>query len=338
MPTGLQSLRGPNLTTYTTASNNANVTTDYGNPIPRNVDFTDQTAVDSAGETIKQVARTIVASWAIQPESKAEEAVDAMTSIAMCRKAALWDQANYGATPVEGFEQEHLLAATVKLFSVISTEGLRAMTNRYEVVAEGIRYLPDTGDAEVDDLLSTVVSEQVISALRKQVPGGPEVAVADTLESHLQAWRSVEPIRTEANRLIGKGEDRFDSLNFRGSAKSLEKAAKAWEGADRSKIAVAKALNQAAVSWRAVGEYGRGAVLLEAAGTIYKDARQPGEAARAFGDAASTWTRAGEHGRAALVYVTEARAWEAVDRQDSAADAWESALRVEVEEEPSLKG
>lgn len=310
-----------NSNTYTTRNDRINPTPWDGSDVTLgNVDFSDPTAVDNARTAIMQMrAWDDFVDWGFRPECQGV-ARRTIADMVLQLKAAIWADDFPNETMVDGFKPEDLYAAQVRLFSLLSAQGLEAMTAMPQLVAEGIRYMPHMGSAEGNGLLRMVVTSHVVSALTEL---GPQASAAtNTLSEHAQIWEEAEPYRAEAVRLEGlarSGQTDYDS------AIAMEAAARIWETADESRIAVGRALRFAAWHWKQFGTTERAAQLEQAAAEIFEAAGKASESARAYAEAASNWSLLGDQATAAECYAKEAAAWEVSGYYQWAAESYQAA-------------
>lgn len=317
MQLGTRPPPGTGMTVLSTRVNGSDIAGVDGNPaLLSDIDFSDPVAVESARSTILQM--TVWDDFVgnafrhgCEPEARI-----VLADTVLLLKAAAWEKDFFCKVLADGLAPEDLLAAQVRLFSLLSPQGLRAMTAKHEVTAEGIRYTPDTGNAGVDGLLRMVVSADVIDALRRLGPAVSEVA--DTLDAHARAWRMAGPGRAEAQGWEQVAWMAEMEQNHDAGARAMEKAATAWETADQSGIAVAHAWRCAAGHLRDAGQFDRAAQVYERAARIYEAAGLHGQQATAYRNAAWSWDAAGQDKSAAQTQEMEAMAWEIADQSDVA--------------------
>lgn len=282
-------------------------------PVMGDVDFSDPAAVEAARSAILQLsALDEFVGWAFEDDG--DEARGAIAVAVLCEKAAVWQQANDGKPVAEGLSQDAMVGAKAKVFSLLSTQGLQAMTADYKVVGDGIRYTPDTGNVELDDLLSMVVTEAVIKALREHTPRASETA--DTLDQYASIFTMRKRSRAKAKRWEEAAQSVRAERQFDMAAVAEEKAADAWMSGDRPVMA-AVSYKQAASDWlTAIDRWG---------------VHQYPRAARASKKAAAAWQTAGYSNEAALAYDREAKAWESNSDHARAAQAYEMAAAVRLD-------
>lgn len=284
------------------------------------VDYGDADQVETARQAILGMESwSSMVPWAFQ-SGREDEGLAAIARIILCTKAYYWSR-DIGEMPVSGLRPADALAAQVSLFSVLSPLGLQALTARPEVVGDGIRYTPDTGDAEADKLLRMVVTQELVSALRA-LPGSSGDA-AELLETHARAWRQAEPLREAASRLEDEGWKARRTRNYGDAARTLERAAMMWRSADQSGLETARALGAASLNWSEIDAFARAASADVEAAKIWAAAGLFGNAARAYSIAARNLNRAGQHASTEQAHAHEARAWEVADHPAFAAAAWQ---------------
>lgn len=323
MQIGLRLPHSADLTIYATRLNGARlIGTDGNSPMLGEVDFSDPVAVANARTALLRMAV-----WddfvrdAFQPE-RHPEARQAIADTILCLKAAVWKEYR-NVNPIDGLAAKDLHAAQVRLFSLLSPEGLEALTASYEVAAEGIRYTPDSCHAEVNGLLRMVVAGQVISGLRELGPAAN--LVADTLDKHALAWREAEPARVEAENLVAASKRAKQAGMLSHAAAAIQKSAEAWEVADQSKVAMANALHRAAWQWAKLGELAAAARLGDQAASLFENAGETERAAKAYENAASWWDEADQNAAATRASTKAATAWEEARVYQDAALNWEAA-------------
>lgn len=322
MRTGMMLAQGTDFTTLKGWMSNANGTGQAARISLANVDYSDLVAV--------RAVRDSIPSWEVWDDivdgafldRRAPDALRAIASIIVCQQAAVWSRQHAGAQPAPGLSMDDLLAAQVELFSLLSPSGLSFMTDRRDVAAGGIRYMPQTGDAEVDDLLETIVSEPVITALLA-LPGASYAA--NTLNAHAEAWRNLAPQRERAEKLRMQAKRARDCGDFFHAAHTLERAAMVWSRADESGRVAAQTLCHAASNWKIIGGYDRAAMLQIHAAKMWTVAGQPDDAAQAYAAAAGDLNLADRPDLAKKMYGEEAQSWEAADDLPFAAVAWQRA-------------
>lgn len=323
MQTGIRLPHGADFNIFTTRINGANTAgTDGDAPLLDELDFSDPVAVVNARTALLQMAvweDFVKDSFQHGHEQEAREAI---ADTVLCLKAALWKEYR-NSDPVDGLAKEDLHAAQTRFFSLLSPQGIKAVTAAYELAAEGIRYSPDTGHAVVNGLLRMVVSEEVISALRALGPAASQVA--ETLDEHAQVWRDVEPARNRAKQLAATSMQAERDGDRHRAATDMKESAFFWSFADHSDVSMAQALHLAARQLSSVCEHRRAAELLDMSGGLFTGAAEFERAAQVFETAALCSLAEGEDDRAAVNWQRAAGSWERADVYEDAAECWEAA-------------
>jgi hypothetical protein len=162
MRTGLRLTHGADVPIFSTGIHQTTLAdVDCSNPMLGELDYGDASAVGRAREAIMRMGVWVsVVDWAFQEKCQ-EDGLEAIVNAVLCEKAAVWQRENPSPEPIAGLHPQDVLAAQVGLFSLLSPLGVKAFAADHEMVADGIRFRPDTGNPEVGRLLSMVVPEGV---------------------------------------------------------------------------------------------------------------------------------------------------------------------------------
>lgn len=345
MRTGMPLSQGANLPIYSSRLDTASqVNADCGNPMLEDVDYSNPVAVGCARDAILRMRLWDgVVEMAVEAGSEIE-AREAIADIVLCQKAVTWQRDNPTRQPVAELSEGHLQAAQVRLFRLLSVDGVNAMTARYRMLPDGIGYTPATGYAEADEMLATVVSESVVKAVLE----GPDRAccAAQTLAGHAEAWRlSRRSYATALHWDIAGLVHQIDT-DFRQAALAQETAAAAWEAAARPEDAAvtyekasenwsqaeaqreaAQACEKAAVAWATAGESGQAGRVWEEVAKIWYFGSESAMAAQANERAAEAYLDAGETRLAVNALVMAAASWEGARMPVQAARTWTKAMQ-----------
>lgn len=276
------------------------------------------------------------------------EAVMAIAYTALCEKAIAWQRNNPEQRSVESLSGENRREARAHFLSLLSSRGMAVLMGqdnpgRYEDVPGGVRFIPDTGSPEVDDLLAEVLSHEEAAARLKERSGlgsltGIEAPVrprnqADGLHCEKAGpSEGLEALKAAA-AATSVGPTVQTAGGGRAEAEFWEGAAAYWEEANGPGHE-AVAWGRAAKAWQAVGEIERAAEACEqeaaarereawnAHGAAQVAADVWSQAAEAWEGAATTWHAAGKPEYANLALEMEAQAWKASGQPDRAAEAW----------------
>lgn len=265
---------------------------DYGNP----------EAVNNARHAIMRLdVWSSFGDWGFQ-QGREQDAVEAFADTLLCEKAVTWQRDNPGRQPVEGLSEKSRQGAQATFLAFLSPRGAEAITGQQEVTPDGMRFMPNTGIAELNSLLSAAL-----------VHGG-------TTDRQVQS----------ATGDFGGGGWGFDALEdaeFMGAQSNqigdYAAAADCYESAARW----AESHNEPE---RAKADWANAADNRDLEAWAKNAARQPGEAAKAFEAAASAYMASGHPDEAKEALLKAAEAWDleasAQDRAghpDLAAQAYE---------------
>lgn len=304
------------------------------NPWLVEVDYSDGASVAAARETLlKMGIWDGMLDWAFR--ATREDARAVLADMVLCSQAALWLLSNPARQAAAGCRKPDLLAAQLDFFSMLTVRGVRAMTAQCETQVTGLRYTPETGDAEADALLGMVVSEAVLEAVASACVGaGEHGRAAVAYEKAAIDWQ-LDGQFSRAAQAYAKAA----TAASRQSAREREDLARTWSRSaelwrmDSQPIPAAQALEKAAAYWLASGMSQAAANAWSTAAECWQAGGQPGLAANAYqeralqlGRVASTWQQVRRPEKACVAWRQQAKAWEAAGAPDRAARAWNNAL------------
>lgn len=295
---------------------------DYGNP----------EAVKKARDAIMHMdVWSSFGDWGLRRGSE-EDAVGAFADAVLCGKAASWQHDNPGLKPVEGLSDEHKQKAQATFLSLLSPRGAQAITGKQEVTPDGMRFMPNTGIADLDSLLTAALPH--VGTMDRLVPtpagafggGGWGFSSTDDILDNEEWWAGDAHRQGDYALAAGRYEKaarEAESYHKPERAKAeWAKAADEWvlqawaKNAARQHAEAAEAFEAAARSWAASGHPDEAKdALLKASGqwdleaTAQFSAGHPDLAAQAYEKMAAARTAAGQAEPAKLDWGKAARAW-----------------------------